>query len=87
MIGEQLDLMAADHLAPVHLLRLHPAAGSQQLSSRSRLKLGTQLRRLYGWTVQYQGHKCAYGLEGSGFEFQELVQQPLVIDIIIRLIM
>ena len=26
--------------------------------------------------VQCQGHKCAYGLEGSGFEPQELVQQP-----------
>ena len=46
MIAEQLDLTAADHLAPVHLLRLYPAAGSQQLSSRSRLKLGKQLRRL-----------------------------------------
>ena len=43
MIAEQLDLMAADHLAPVHLLRLYPAAGSQQLSSRSQLKLGTQI--------------------------------------------
>ena len=46
MIGEQLDLMAADHLAPVHLLHLYPAAGSQQLPSLSQLKLGTQLRRL-----------------------------------------
>ena len=46
MIAEQLDLTTADHLAPVHLLRLYPAAGSQQLSSRSQLKLGTQLRRL-----------------------------------------
>ena len=46
MIAYQLDLMAADHLAPVHLLSLYRAAGSQQLSSRSQLKLGTQLRRL-----------------------------------------
>ena len=46
MITEQLDLTAAGHLAPVLLLRPYLAAGSQQLSSRSQLKLGTQLRRL-----------------------------------------
>ena len=46
MIAYQLDLTAAGHLAPVHLLRLYPAAGSPQLSSRSQLTLGTQLRRL-----------------------------------------
>lgn len=41
MIAYQLDLTAADHLASIHLLRLYPAAGSQQLPSRSQLKLGT----------------------------------------------
>ena len=27
--------------------------------------------------VQYQGHKCAYGLEGSDFALLELAPQPV----------
>jgi hypothetical protein len=59
---------------PLQLPRLYPLAGNQQWSSRFPLKLGKQLLHGSGKAVQYQGHKCAYGLEGSDSLLKQLGQ-------------
>src|SRR3954468_22773423 len=66
--------MVRDHLAPLQLPPPYQAAGSQQWSSRSPLMLEKQLLHVSVKTIQYQGHRCAYGLEELSFPLQGLAK-------------
>ena len=75
----------APHPPPLQLPRLYPLAGNQQWSSRFPLKLGEQPLHGSGKTVQYQGRKCAYGLEESDSPLQQLGQALACFDYYIAL--
>ena len=66
--------MVVGHPAPLQLPFLYPVAENPQLSSRFPLKLERQPLHGSEKMVQYQEHKYAYGLEGSGFLIHGLVQ-------------
>src|SRR4051812_48461584 len=67
-------------LAPLQPPPPYPATGSQQWSSQSPLMLEKQLPHVSVKTVQYQGHRCAYGLEELNFPLQGSVKPPACSD-------